>query len=126
MGVDTVYQTDDIGFAALLLMVFGPEALTGIEILPNREKLFKFEEVPKFDCEAYKIDFDSAEGLAISSAKAYIKSYFSLTSRLKEMNQTHSASWQAARGERWWMRAREQRNAIVALREEYLKKKLSR
>jgi hypothetical protein len=121
---DTQYVTDDIAFAALILMVFGNEVLTGIEILPDRQKLFKFEAVPRFDCDEYRREWDSAEGLAVSNVRAYMKAYFSLAGHLREMNVTNSKFWEPERGERWWVRAREQGDKIQRLREEFEKKKL--
>jgi hypothetical protein len=118
---DTQYVTDDIAFASTLLYIFGSESLTGIELLPDRERLFKFEDVPRFDVEEYKRDFDSADGLPISSAKDFMKTYFSLSAILRQMNIENRTIWEAPHGEKWWQRAREQGKRVTAMREAFLK-----
>jgi hypothetical protein len=115
----TTYETSDIAFASTLLYIFGSESLTGIELLPDRERLFKFEDVPRFDVEEYKHDFDSGEGLPISSAKDFMKTYFILSGILKNMSRENRTIWEAPHGEKWLHRAREQGAEIQRRREEF-------
>src|SRR5580704_6013740 len=100
------YQTTDIHFAAAMLYTFTEDALTKIEITPDKMGRFRnatfFLDIPSLDAAEYWTEFQSGE-LAISNLLSYVRTLTWLERKVREMKRDgetewNSPSWIAGRG----------------------------
>jgi hypothetical protein len=90
------FQTTDLHFAAAMLYTFTEDALTRIEITPDRFDRYRNAtfhiDAPSLDCSEYFKEFQSGE-LAISNLLSYVRTLTRLDRKVREMKRDGETSW---------------------------------
>ena len=84
------FNTRDVFFAAVLKYLGYP--LLRIEVLDQRTTEWGFD-IASEDAAILREQYDSADGLALSSAKSFVRAYLDLVRQQKEMRRNGQVSW---------------------------------
>jgi hypothetical protein len=82
------FASEDIFFIGALVMVYTPSCLVKVSIEDGREKFLV--EIPSCDLDILQTDYNSPEGLGISSVKHYGKTISLLSRMVSSMKESYN------------------------------------